>query len=106
MSWKRSLIPIFLFTSTTAQAADAVPPPPPDAEVAPELIQLRGDMAELTAQQVLQNKSHFRPLCDEQGYPLVGNLLPKEPDDSMQGYVAPYQPSQFCAEVRADKPNA
>ena len=37
---------------------------------------------------------HFRPLCDQSGYPLVGNVLRKAMPEG-------YQPSEFCAEVRA-----
>jgi hypothetical protein len=35
--------------------------------------------------------STFRPLCDADGYPLVGNIANKR---------GVYQPSKFCAEVR------
>jgi hypothetical protein len=36
---------------------------------------------------------HFRPLCDEAGYPLVGNMYRKTSEPQ-------YQPSAFCAKVR------
>jgi hypothetical protein len=35
--------------------------------------------------------ARFRPLCDQEGYPLVGNVASK-------GDM--YQPSQFCSDVR------
>jgi len=35
--------------------------------------------------------SRFRPLCDKDGYPLVGNMANKS---------NVYQPSQFCSDVR------
>lgn len=35
--------------------------------------------------------THFRPLCDESGFPLVGNVVAKVPQTNV---------STFCAEVR------
>lgn len=107
MTWKRTLIPVLLFTSTNAYAAERAPTPPPDDEAPPELLELRADLAETGREGALDSKPHFRPLCDADGYPLVGNMVPKAPDDSMTGYLVelplpPYQPSEFCTEVRAD----
>ncbi len=106
MTWKRTLIPVLLLTSTKAFAADSPPTPPPDDEASPELLELRAQLAETGQQAARETKPRFRPLCDADGYPLVGNLVPKTPDD-MGGYyielpIPPYQPSEFCAEVRAD----
>jgi hypothetical protein len=39
-------------------------------------------------QQAVDHKAHFAPLCDAQGYPLVGNIVSK-PSGT--------QASQFCA---------
>ena len=110
MTWKRNLLPVLLLTSTNAYAGPRNTTPPPDDQVAPELLELRGDMADAGRDAALKAKPRFRPLCDAEGYPLVGNLLPKTPDDSMGDYVGPelppFQPSEFCAEVRADEPKA
>jgi hypothetical protein len=38
----------------------------------------------------LAERQHFAPLCDEQGYPLVGNVLTKG------GTTA----SEFCGQIR------
>jgi hypothetical protein len=35
---------------------------------------------------------HFRPLCDKDGYPLVGNMTRKVPV---------YGPTAFCGELRS-----
>ena len=53
---------------------------------------LRDELATKTEPQALAALPHFRPLCDAQGYPLVGNLSRKGP--------APYGPAAFCAAVR------
>jgi hypothetical protein len=37
--------------------------------------------------------ARYRPLCDKDGYPLVGNLSRKSPDPGLE-------PSELCAEVR------
>ena len=109
MTWKRTLIPIpiLVFTSTHALASDALAGPPPDDEARPELLELRAEMADRGEDEALRAKPHFRPLCDAQGYPLVGNLLPKEPDETMPSIMLPleppYQPSEFCTLIRADE---
>ena len=111
MTWKRTLIPILLFTSTStnAHASDVRAAPPSDEEAQPELLDLRGAMAEAGEEEALKAKPHYRPLCDAEGYPLVGNLLPKEPDDTMPGVSLPpeppYQPSEFCTEIRRNLAN-
>lgn len=65
--------------------------PPSDEKAPPALIKLRGELLGTSREKVQQKPGHFRPLCDKDGYPLVGNMASK-------GNV--YQPSEFCAEVR------
>ena len=106
MTWKRTLIPVLLLTSTNAYAGESPPSPPTDDEAPRELLELRAQLAEAGQQAAREAQPRFRPLCDADGYPLVGNMVPKTPDD-MSGYyieppLPPYQPSEFCAEVRAD----
>jgi hypothetical protein len=43
-----------------------------------------------------QQRAKFRPLCDADGYPLVGNIRSKGDDDRMQ-------PSALCELVRETK---
>jgi hypothetical protein len=62
----------------------------------PKLVALRGELDIAGRESALAKETHFRPLCDEEGYPLVGNLVRKSPGQ-------PFQPSAFCAEVRAKK---
>lgn len=65
--------------------------PAPDAEVPPRLRELRQELLNTGRDKALAAVARFRPLCDKDGYPLVGNLATK-------GDM--YQPSQFCADVR------
>lgn len=85
----RTLVPILLLASTPVFAK-----PPPDAEVPAALIELRAELFEAGPEQALKQVPRFRALCDDEGYPLVGNVVRK-------GDV--YQPSQFCAAVRSSK---
>jgi hypothetical protein len=66
-------------------------PPPEDAKVSRALLDLRGAMMNAGRDQAQTNLARFRPLCDKDGYPLVGNLV---------GKTGVYQPSQFCSDVR------
>ncbi len=109
MTWKRTLVPVFLLTTTNAHATDKPPTPPPDFEVAPELLELRATMADEGKEGALANVSYFRPLCDAEGYPLVGNILPKNPEDMPLGVApveAPYAVSEFCGELRKTEKKA
>jgi hypothetical protein len=73
-----------------ARAAAAVPAPLDQAT----LEALRDEMSQLARDEALGKMAHFRPLCDRDGYPLVGNLMRKAPDSEQ------YLPSQLCEEVR------
>jgi hypothetical protein len=81
------LLPLLLLTASTVAASD----PPPDDKAPRRLIELRNQLFDAGKSDALRDMPRFRPLCDEAGYPLVGNAVRK-------GDV--YQPSQFCAEVR------
>jgi hypothetical protein len=65
--------------------------PPPDDKAPPALIKLRFELFAAGRDGARAQTSHFRPLCDRDGYPLVGNMASK-------GNL--YQPSEFCAELR------
>jgi hypothetical protein len=73
------------------QAAAATPAPAPLAKEALEA--LRDELSPLGRDKALQQMAHFRPLCDKDGYPLVGNLMRKVAGEQ-------YQPSELCEEVR------
>ncbi len=99
-------------TQVTAEApppaptATALEPPAPSAQalVAPsrpevdnrELHPLRDELLGAKPSQVIAGAAHFRPLCDNDGYPLVGNVAPGK---SMHQVT---QPSAFCATVRKE----
>jgi hypothetical protein len=81
----------------SALASAAAPPPPPDASAAPALLALRTQLLQTPRAEAKAQLATFRPLCDRDGYPLVGNVASKGNVD---------QPSQVCSYVRdAQKPH-
>lgn len=89
---KRVLIPVLLLTSTTAWAK-----PPADDKVPAPLLELRTKLFDAGEQGARDDVPRFRALCDAEGFPLVGNAIRKS---NM------YQPSAFCALVRAREKRA
>lgn len=97
-------------TQPTAARTEAPPPqptaaptsaaqhaaPPTDDKADPKLLALRDKLYAAGKEKALADEATYRPLCDAEGYPLVGNLARKSPQ-------APYFASEFCAEVRAKK---
>ena len=57
---------------------------------APTLTQLNSDLSGTTLEQSLTSASYYRPLCDDRGYPLVGNINGKVVTTA----------SEFCAAIR------
>ncbi len=86
------LVPVLLLASTAT-----APTPPPDDEAPADLIELRAELFEASEQDVLADMPKFRPLCDDAGFPLVGNAVRK---------TQMYQPSSFCREVRKQQDQA
>jgi hypothetical protein len=84
----RTLIPILLLVSPPVLAGG----PPPDDQAPKQLIELRSELFEAGEAKALEQMPRFRALCDDQGYPLVGNAVRKN---------EVFQPSQFCAAVRS-----
>jgi hypothetical protein len=72
-----------------ATAQDA---PPEDAQVPRALRELRAAFFHEDHDKVNADLARFRSLCDEDGYPLVGNLASKG---------GMYQPSQFTSRATA-----
>jgi hypothetical protein len=85
MRARRKIVPVLLFSAAPLAACVQSQPHGPD------LVSLRSELVETAQATALTEMPHFRPLCDDQGYPLVGNVAAK---------VVGYQPSEFCAEVR------
>lgn len=75
-------------------SAAAVPIPPEDDEADPKLLALRTELDAEKRENALSKQAHYRPLCDKDGYPLVGNLHRKG-----RGL----QPSELCALVRTNQ---
>lgn len=80
----------------TLAAAAAQPPAPPPAPASDEdrsarLRALRSELYENDREHALASMPRFRPLCDSEGYPLVGNIATKGSFYSVQA---------FCGEVR------
>lgn len=89
--------------NTPAAAAPTSPPPSvpqsaagrapgsPSPEDNAALVALRNELDIAGHEAAMARVAHFRPLCDKDGYPLVGNLVRKGPT---------YGPTKFCASVR------
>lgn len=102
-----AIVPTLLLTASTATAA-----PMDDWEAPNELLQLRDELAFAGPAWALEDQPSYAALCDDEGFPLVGNAVPKDWDamQQAQGMLAsgfPYQPSQFCRDVNApEEPDA
>jgi hypothetical protein len=104
---------------TTAVAETTLPSPtPPVADTTPpaltaaavqrrnaqaeeaKLYALRDELVPLAMKKIEKEKDHFRPLCDADGYPLVGNVGANKPGPNGSVSVQT-EPSAFCELVRA-----
>ena len=65
-----------------AGVASAVPITTDARAEDPKLVALRDELDAMKRGDALAKVEHFRPLCDEAGFPLVGNLARKAPEDS------------------------
>jgi hypothetical protein len=92
----RHRIATVLLLSSAAAFASPDHRPPTDDKAKPELIKLRAELFQLDKDGAKQQRAKFRPLCDADGYPLVGNIRSKGDDDRMQ-------PSALCELVRETK---
>jgi hypothetical protein len=88
-------------TADSPQAPSAVAtaqsPSAPAFSNDPKLLALRTELLAKDRSSAMAQSARFLPLCDKDGYPLVGNLIRK-------GDPVKYQPSQFCQEVRRGSP--
>ena len=76
-----------------ASSAETAAPERP-MSTSPALLALQGELSDLQPDAALAQQARFRPLCDAEGYPLVGNLREKG---------VRIEASAFCADVRAKK---
>ncbi|MBK8257985.1 MAG: hypothetical protein IPK82_35635 [Polyangiaceae bacterium] len=85
--------------SAQAVAVPVPSPQPPEPEQNSPLALLRDELVSLgRIEKALLKKEHFRPLCDKDGYPLVGNVV--------TGKGPQVMPSQFCSVLRTGSPRA
>ena len=92
MPHKRNILTVLLLSAVPAAASPAAThAPPPDSQIARPMLDLRMELIQTGQDKMQANASRYRPLCDKDGYPLVGNLANKN---------NVYQPSQFCSDVR------
>ena len=81
---------------TPAAVAQPTPrEPAPDAELPQALIELRGALYGTERDPAHAASARFRPLCDAEGYPLVGNVANKGER---------YDVSEYCADLRTTLP--
>jgi hypothetical protein len=91
MPRKHTILTVLLLSATPAAASPDAHAPPPDSKVSKEMLELRMDLIRSGRDKAQSDASRFRPLCDKDGYPLVGNMANKS---------NAYQPSKFCSDVR------
>src|ERR1043165_2967055 len=91
MPRKHNILTVLLLSAAPAAASPDAHAPPPDAKGDKAMLALRMDLIRAGRDKAQSDVSRFRPLCDKDGYPLVGNMANK-------GNV--YQPSTFCSDVR------
>ena len=91
MPRKRNILTVLLLSAAPAAASPDAHAPPPDAKVEKAMLDLRMDLIRAGRDKAQSDVSRFRPLCDKDGYPLVGNMANKN---------NVYQPSKFCSDVR------
>ena len=91
MAHKHQLLTVLLLSAAPAAASPSTHAPPPDSDVPRTLLDLRAELIRAGHDKAQADLARFRPLCDKDGYPLVGNLANKGDR---------YQPSAFCSDVR------
>ncbi len=81
-----SLLAVVLSTAC-GTGAQHTPTPEEQRELEP----LAAELNQTPMRSAMGNRSHFAPLCDENGYPLVGNVYGKVPPETTV--------AEFCAEL-------
>jgi len=82
-------------SASGSQATPAVGPAVvSDDKADTNLLLLRAELVGETCESAFAKQAHYRPLCDKEGYPLVGNMNRKGGGP---------QPSELCADVRVKK---
>ena len=72
---KRKAYSLLVIALAATGCGAAVDNPEPAAESEPrDLEALNQELSMTSLDEAVQNRWHFRSLCDDEGYPLVGNL--------------------------------
>ncbi len=88
---RQKLVSILLFSAAPLLPA-CVTEPDAGAQAPTALLDLRQELGDTPPAEALSTKLvHFAPLCDADGYPLVGNVASKG---------LGLQPSEYCAEAK------
>ena len=91
MARTHTVLTVLLLSAAPASASPGRHAPPEDSAAPPALLTLRSDLIKAGHDKAQADLARFRPLCDKDGYPLVGNMVGKR---------GVYQPSEFCSDVR------
>jgi hypothetical protein len=92
MTNKHRILVVALLGAPLAGTAAAWPhKPPPDSAAPKALLDLRAKLLSTERAQAKAEPGPFRALCDDDGYPLVGNVANKG---------SRYQPSELCADLQ------
>lgn len=89
MPRKHRLLTALLLSAPAVGFAKA--PPPPDSAAPKALLDLRAKLLSTPKDDAKHDVGKFRALCDDEGYPLVGNIANKSER---------LQPSEVCATLR------
>jgi hypothetical protein len=90
MAHKHTIVAVVLLSGASAFASPDRRPPPDD-KAPRELVELRAKLIKTPRAEARADLGRFRALCDQDGYPLVGNIANK---------AGMYQPSELCSDVR------
>ncbi|MBE7453025.1 MAG: hypothetical protein HS111_30370 [Kofleriaceae bacterium] len=96
MSPKRTILTVLLLSAAlpagpAAASPDAPRAPAPDQAQPRERLELRAELYRAGGRDRALPQPRFRALCDDRGFPLVGNVATKG---------SRYHVSEYCADVR------
>src|SRR5262249_24657152 len=89
MKRKANAVLVIALAATGCSGAVDNPGPAPEPQ---DLQTLNQELSTTTLPDAVERSEHFRPLCDDEGYPLVGNLNGKVVTTA----------SEFCQALRDD----
>ena len=87
-----SVLAVAFSTACGPQGTEEIPGPVATRTQHEDLQNLNGELSITRLAEALSRLEHFRQLCDDLGYPRVGNIVSKTGDGA--------KASEFCAEIR------